>query len=864
VAPADVGCSDCDAKDKRRSSKAAAAAGAALITAAKVGDVKLVEACLRKLGPYVPRSPTSGASGGGSRIAAAAVSAGGVGVHPVNWRDGGLGWTPLHWAVFHVREDVVTALLRHPAVDLEARDRHGCTPLHWAAYHSGHDGVGAQLLLAGCQVNSRNDAGAAPLHMAAGHGNEAGARMLLTRYDCDPNAADSKGCTPLHVAAAADAAGVARLLLAHSRIVPDAVNADGITAAEAAACNAGLLTLAAFAHPAPCVRLDRPLYWAAFFGRTEALRLLVQRCVAVGRDAESMRPAFTSPTTAETAMRMLSAAADETTASGGSPLVLPGVATTTMSPGCAVGLASSLDVTARTATARGPEGSDDDVTAASHHETVVTCRGGATHQRGRYYDVTLSGSGALHAAIARGHTDAVKLLAACAAVDVNARFTFPPTSALSAWAAPTPEAVSPLQVACLAGSDSAVAALLARRDCTAGDAPGPRSVPSGNCRFLAVHPLWLAYAGGHLGILSQMMRDARFDATVPVHAGRPALYWAAFDGDAPAVTILLSSRRAPVNDGSGRRHTPLHAAAAGGHRAALAALLRDARCDVNATEGRGNTPLHLALRNHPSIDATGSNVISALLSVCVPPTTTAHATADSRHPSRRLEFSQTNDEGLSVVDVAVLSGSVPLVEAVVAAAARQEDEGAWFNRALMWARRSGRVDMVHAIAAWPSLAHGVPSATVSPSSVVSDTDTAGPVGVWDGDLTVRSVPAGPPAPAAPEPVDACHRHAHMNEAVHGAGAEGERATGSLQLPTSALPARRVVAPLARSADGPLGSPSLRLSRVGVRGRSRRDDRAQGADAHTRGGAVDGREGGPRGSSGSVFGERKRRVSRWGE
>src|SRR5205814_487279 len=109
---------------------------------------------------------------------------------------------------------------------------------------AGRDDMAALLLERGADVNRRSSEGATALHAAAGQGHAATVRLLLNA-GAEARAANDRGVTPLHVAAM-----------------------RGHREAAAALLEAG-------ADPNPRAECPTPLSWAANWGDTGLLRLLV-------------------------------------------------------------------------------------------------------------------------------------------------------------------------------------------------------------------------------------------------------------------------------------------------------------------------------------------------------------------------------------------------------------------------------------------------------------------------------------------------------------------------------------------------------------------------------------------------------------
>lgn len=122
--------------------------------------------------------------------------------------------TPLSWASFHGRLDVMVELMAKREINLECRDVHGWTPLTLAC-RNGHAGA-VELLLATAQVdiNSRDRFwGRTPLIWAILFQKEAAARVLLRVSGVAVNATDIHGHTALSLAIQQGAGGMVKLLL---------------------------------------------------------------------------------------------------------------------------------------------------------------------------------------------------------------------------------------------------------------------------------------------------------------------------------------------------------------------------------------------------------------------------------------------------------------------------------------------------------------------------------------------------------------------------------------------------------------------------------------------------------------------------
>jgi ankyrin repeat protein len=136
--------------------------------------------------------------------------------------------------VLAVREGsmrVLTALLVHPGLDVEAKAMNGNTALMMAAFKRNKPAAVA-LLAKGAAVNRP---GWTPLHYAAASGDDEIAGLLIARKAkldaVSPN--ESGAYTPLMMAAREGQATTARLLLLQGAN-PSLTNTEGLTAAQIA------------------------------------------------------------------------------------------------------------------------------------------------------------------------------------------------------------------------------------------------------------------------------------------------------------------------------------------------------------------------------------------------------------------------------------------------------------------------------------------------------------------------------------------------------------------------------------------------------------------------------------------------------
>ena len=182
----------------------------------------------------------------------------GISVTVVDSVDGeGTGWPPLHCAAFAGHADIVRLLVSRGGANVDARDPSGRTALHCAAL-AGHVAV-ARLLIA--------------------HG-----------ASCD--AGDNDGYTPLWLClrsseAEGDCAGVEQALReggAVCTMTPNRQLLDASREGSVAAVEAALAAGAdADCRDTSCASGHRALHWAAWFGHTKVVELLLARGCA--RDA---------------------------------------------------------------------------------------------------------------------------------------------------------------------------------------------------------------------------------------------------------------------------------------------------------------------------------------------------------------------------------------------------------------------------------------------------------------------------------------------------------------------------------------------------------------------------------------------------
>jgi len=137
------------------------------------------------------------------------------------------GWTPLFWAAFSGRTDIVRALLEKGA-NVNAIDDSGKTALMSAAVR-GHTDTVRALLEKGADVNAKSKAGRTALMSAADLGQLDTVRVLLEQ-GADVDVKDRKGDTALRLAEKYKYSSIVALLRRAPRVVPPRKNAGNTTA----------------------------------------------------------------------------------------------------------------------------------------------------------------------------------------------------------------------------------------------------------------------------------------------------------------------------------------------------------------------------------------------------------------------------------------------------------------------------------------------------------------------------------------------------------------------------------------------------------------------------------------------------------
>ena len=157
------------------------AAGIAILTAARNGDLEKVKALLKDKADLVSSKDNEA-------------------------------FTPLHMAAGQGHTAVVELLLSFES-DVNGKDNEGYTPLHFAA-SEGQKEVAKLLLANKADVNARNSSGESPLHHAAEKGHQELVALLLANQ-AEVNSKNNFGTTPLQRAGHLGHKAVLELLRRH-------------------------------------------------------------------------------------------------------------------------------------------------------------------------------------------------------------------------------------------------------------------------------------------------------------------------------------------------------------------------------------------------------------------------------------------------------------------------------------------------------------------------------------------------------------------------------------------------------------------------------------------------------------------------
>jgi ankyrin repeat protein len=187
--------------------------------------------------------------------------------------------TPLHWAVLRSEDDVVALLLQHGA-DTEIPESYGRTPLLLVARETGEVEMARQLLDGGANLNAEDHFGDTPLDLAAWRGFRDLIDLFLDRGARLPT--DPEGAAEL--VQNATRRGLVRLVrqLADGGVDLGMANENGGSLLHSAAAGGSVeITELLLAHGLHLNGRDRygrtPLHYASENGRTSVVRLLLER-----------------------------------------------------------------------------------------------------------------------------------------------------------------------------------------------------------------------------------------------------------------------------------------------------------------------------------------------------------------------------------------------------------------------------------------------------------------------------------------------------------------------------------------------------------------------------------------------------------
>ncbi|XP_049878013.1 protein phosphatase 1 regulatory subunit 12A isoform X2 [Pectinophora gossypiella] len=174
--------------------------------------------------------------------------------------------------------EVMRALIKEGAAQVDVRDADGRTPLLWAA-SAGSAAAVLALHQAGARVDDADRDGLTALHCAAARGHTEALETLVGLCGARVDVADSHGCTPLHYAAALGHADATSALLQHGA---DSHRQDrrGRSPAHTAAAKGQIETVRILGARGANLWLrnskgDLPLHEAVASGRRELVKWLL-------------------------------------------------------------------------------------------------------------------------------------------------------------------------------------------------------------------------------------------------------------------------------------------------------------------------------------------------------------------------------------------------------------------------------------------------------------------------------------------------------------------------------------------------------------------------------------------------------------
>jgi len=495
------------------------------------------------------------------------------------------GGADLWSAVAEGNLSAAAALLADQPEVAETYNVRGETPLHVAA--AGAPDLVRLLLLSGAEANVANEIFATPLHVSARQGEIECTRLLL-EAGADPSRADMFAQSPMQRALNYNRQDVARLLLAHG--------AEHTVHTAAGFGDMEALQRILEENPKEVNHTStgarKPLHWAAFYGRTEAARFLVENGARLfARDGTEATPLQLAALRGheEVARILLEAGAEEdafAAAGLGHLQVLKEIARED---------AGELE---RRRLRPGPPLIP---AAANGHLKVAQW---LIEQGADPAEEWREGLTALHAAAAGGHAAVAEfLLGEGVAVDepaLNGRTPLHEAAAgghsavvellLGAGADPGAEdraGATPLHAAAWEGKPAVVAALV----------QGGARLNARDSRERT--PLHLAVYRGRAGMARVLVENGADIAAREQHGWTP-LHLAAWTGRAGIAETLLG---AGADIGAADRFgaQPLHMAARAGHTDTVRQLL-ESGAEVGVPDDEGYTPLALArLLERPEI-----------------------------------------------------------------------------------------------------------------------------------------------------------------------------------------------------------------------------------------------------------------------
>ncbi|KAG2004613.1 ankyrin repeat domain-containing protein 50, variant 3 [Coprinopsis cinerea AmutBmut pab1-1] len=536
------------------------------------------------------------------------------------------GWTPLILASERGHEGVVSAILQHPRVKVNATRKDGWTAL-MVASDSGHSGIVSRLLQApGVDFNARNTEDGSTALMLALQNNRCGVVIdrLLQVPELDVNAARNDGWTALMIASKRGHWNVVVKLLQVPGIDVNAVSkAAGITALDLACIEdrtdivCALLEFPGIAVNAPDHGGWTALMLASLHGHDHTVAKLLQfpgiDVNAVQQDGWTalMAASINGHEGVVTALLRAPGIQVDIACTGGWTALMmasnsgyTGVVDRLLQiPGINVGAANSAGLNALMAASingfesvvsRLLEDPGLDVNAAKNDGfTALMLASNNGHEKtvarliqvpGIQVNNAEGGWGPLMLAASHGHADIVARLLNFPGIQVH-----PSHLNGCQWSA--------LMLASVNGHEDTVARLL--------QFPGMQ-VNATNDGWTA---LMLASWHGHEGIVARLLQDPAIEVNMACQSGQTALMLAARNGHIGALKQLLLHPKLDPHLRDRHNFTALHWAAESGHHDTVRELVECDGVDVNAVDDDGETALIMASRGGHTL------VVEALLKV---------------------------------------------------------------------------------------------------------------------------------------------------------------------------------------------------------------------------------------------------------